>query len=110
MSLHPDIFRDKKCIHIKLNKETHTALKILLFEKKMSMQEVFEEFAVHLVEQTSSGKKVLKSVSNKKMEAFLEGRKRLIRKSPEKMGDVDIDSLYDVISGMSGRGDFDEDD
>lgn len=110
MSLHPDIFRDKKCIHIKLNKETHTALKILLFEKKMSMQEVFEEFAQQLVEQTTSGKKVLRSVSTKKMEAFLAGRTRLIRKQPEKMNEVDVDSLYDVISGMNEGEDFEEND
>lgn len=98
MIIEPDLFRDKKCIHVKLNKETHLALKEIFFKKKISFQEAFEEFAQQVISETSSGRKIVESVLEKKKEALLSGRKRIHVARQEKMSSLDVDTLYEVIS------------
>lgn len=91
------MFSHKKCIHVKLNNDTHIALKAILFKKKISMQELFEEFAQQVVSETTSGRKVVDSLYNKKVEAFLGGRKRV--NTPAKIiSNIDIDVIYDAIN------------
>lgn len=92
-----NLFSNKKCVHIKLNDDTHIALKSILFKKKISMQELFEEFAQQVVSETSSGKKIVDVLYNKKIEAFLNGRKR-VNTPPKIMSQVDVDTLYDAIN------------
>ena len=43
-------FQLRKSVHINLAKSTHSELRILLFKKGLSMQEVIEHFSVLLVE------------------------------------------------------------
>ena len=43
-------FDNRKSLHINLNTETHTALKICAFKHKLSMQEIFEELATQVIE------------------------------------------------------------
>jgi len=43
-------FDNRKSLHINLNIETHTALKICAFKYKLSMQEIFEELATQMIE------------------------------------------------------------
>lgn len=91
------MFSDKKCVHIKLNADTHIALKAILFKKKISIQELFEEFAQQIISEKSFGKKVVDSLYNKKVEAFLSGRKR-INTPPKLMSNIDVDIIYDAIN------------
>ena len=44
-------FQTRKSLHVKLTTETHTQLRILALKYKISMQELFEELARHVVEQ-----------------------------------------------------------
>ena len=43
-------FQLRKSVHINLAKSTHSELRILLFKKGLSMQEVIEYFSVQLVD------------------------------------------------------------
>jgi hypothetical protein len=91
------LFSDKKCVHIKLNADTHVSLKALLFKKKISIQELFEEFAQQLISEKAFGRKFVDSLYDKKVEAFLNGRKRI--NSPAKLiSNIDVDIIYDAIN------------
>lgn len=110
MSIHPDIFQDKKCIHVKLKKETHTELKIILFKRGISMQEAFEEFAVQAISNTSSGRKILKSVAKRKLEEQINGKVKNKIRIPPRMSELDIETLYEVINGENEEEQEEEDD
>ena len=43
-------FTIRKSVHINLRKETHAAIRGLLFKYELSMQEVFEECAIRIIE------------------------------------------------------------
>jgi hypothetical protein len=103
MSIHPDIFQDRKCIHVKLKKETHTEFKIILFKKGISMQEAFEEFAVQAISDTSSGRKILNAVAKRKLEEQINGKKKSKNRIPPRMSELDVETLYEVINGENQK-------
>jgi hypothetical protein len=108
MSIRPDVFQDRKCLHIKLKKETHADFKIALFKLGLSMQEVFEEFARQAGDGKGPAIKILNSASKKKLKAILSGKPRSRKK--EKFGQLDVESLYAVISSINENEEDNEDD
>ena len=96
-----DIFQRKKCVHLKLDKEVHSALRALLFKHGISMQDVFDEFARHLVEGKRSASVVLESSIHKKLKQTIEGKIR--DKKNEKFGELDAEALYSLISTQEKR-------
>lgn len=108
MDIHPDIFQDRKCIHVKLKKETHAEFKVICFRKGMSMQEAFEEFATQAVANTSSGRKILNAIAKRKIDEQLNGTKKTYPRVPPRMNELDVETLYEVING-SEQGDNEDD-
>ena len=79
-------FDRRKSIHVKLYTETHAAFRIELMKKKLSMQEVFEDFAQRVVSGDGFAHRVLETI---------ERRKR--NKEIEKPSETDVESLFDAI-------------
>jgi hypothetical protein len=91
-----DLLVDKKCIHFKLSKEVHLALRAKLFQHNISMQELFDEFARMVVEGTYKGQFVIDSIVNRKVKEALGVVKK--KKKRERMGELDSDTLYSIIN------------
>jgi|TARA_R110000851_G_scaffold31907_7_gene86050 hypothetical protein len=79
-------FDHRKSIHVKLLTETHAAFRIELIKKKLSMQEVFEDFAQRVVRGDGFAHRVLDTVAKRKRERHI-----------EKLSDTDAESIFDAI-------------
>jgi len=79
-------FDRRKSIHIKLYTETHAGLRVELLKKKLSMQEVFEDFAQRVVAQDGFAHRVLDTLARRKRD-----------KQIEKLSQTDVESLFDAI-------------
>jgi hypothetical protein len=93
-----DILRDKKCIHIKLDKKVHAALRAKLFKFNISMQEVFNEFAAGVAAEDNRSNRILESIVSKKIKDALENPPELRKRKDIGFGELDADALYNLIS------------
>jgi hypothetical protein len=96
-----DLFSEKKCVHFKIDKDVHHALRAKLFKHNISMQELFDEFARLVATDTVKGQSVIDLIVNRKIkEAMLstEGKVRK-RKKKESFGNLDSETLYNMING-----------
>lgn len=97
-----DIFQDKKCIHIKLDKDVHVVMRTKLFERGLSMQELFNEFARLLAIDDSRAIKIVEQFEERKLNELLDRapapthRKKT---SEKRIDELDHDVLYNLISG-----------
>jgi hypothetical protein len=96
--MRPDIFADKKCIHVKLSKEVHSALRAKLFKHSISMQDLFEECARLVATETVKGQNIVEAIVNRKIKETIEGLKK---KKDKSLGELDADTLYSMINGDS---------
>ena len=87
---HFKMIPDKKSIHIKLLSDTHAAFRIKLFEKKLSMQEVFEECAHRIVTNDPLFVELLGEIIVNKKERQL-----------KQLYSSDADTIYDAIGDDS---------
>jgi hypothetical protein len=90
-----DIFIDKKCIHVKLDKDTHSALRAKLFRHSVSMQDLFEECARMVASETSRGQAIVESIVNRKIKEAMTGVKK---KRSVTVSEMDADTLYSLIN------------
>ena len=79
-------FESKKTIHFNITRKSHSRLRIECFQKRVSMQEVFEEVAQRIAEQTPDMMNLLDAVSERKRE-----------KTIKKLSESDAESLYNII-------------
>ena len=77
----------RKSVHINLTKDTHAALRIKLFEKHLSMQEVFENLAIQIVEEDPYMVKMLEKIDDQKR-----------NKTSSRFNQTDAESIYDAIA------------
>ena len=96
-----DLFSDRKCVHFKIDKEVHHALRAKLFKHNISMQELFDEFARLVATDTTKGQSVIDSIVNRKVKEAMasdSGKTRRKRKK-ETFGSFDSETLYNMING-----------
>jgi hypothetical protein len=94
-----DILQTKKCVHVKLEKETHAGLRAALFRRGLSMQEIFEEFARLIVNEDGKALRMLDKFAAKKVKLKLQG---IYRKHDKQLGEFDADTLYSLIEAADG--------
>ena len=82
-------FQTRKSVHINLTRDTHTAFKIFAFQSGLSMQEIFEELAVCMVEGDSKLLKLVEDLKEKKKNREI-----------SRMSNTDAETIYDVISDL----------
>lgn len=102
-----DIFRSHKGVHIKLRKDTHAALKVILFKKGLSIQEIVEEFTRKLVDGYRPAQNMMDDLVERKHLAEIERHKPTTKKammrSMENFGELDCEALYSLINGNEKR-------
>lgn len=91
-----DMLVDKKCIHFKINKDVHHALRAKLFKYNISMQELFDEFAQSVVTDAYKGQWFIDSIVNRKVKEALGVAPK--KKKSKGMSEVDTDTLYSMIN------------
>jgi hypothetical protein len=79
-------FETRKSLHINLTSETHSSLKICSFKHRLSMQEIFEELAIRLVDGEAYMQDFLKELAEKK-------KQRAIKK----VSQTDAESIFKAI-------------
>jgi GTPase SAR1 family protein len=84
-------FDRRKSIHVKLYTETHANFRVELMKKKLSMQEVFEDFAQRVVAGDGFAHRVLDTIARRKRD-----------KEIEKLSESDVESLFDAIEDNRG--------
>jgi hypothetical protein len=90
----PDLFQARKCIHVKLKKEVHSAFRTKLFDSGLSMQEVIDEFARLF----ACGDKRAEAIVNDYVKRKLDEELQKLMKEKEKcISELDQDTLYDMI-------------
>lgn len=98
-----DLFQKRKSIHVKLTKESHTALREMLFKHGVTMQDVFQEFAEDILKDEKKAAKMVSRVVEKKL---LTEIRRGSRNILHPMGEYDSDTLYNLLA----RGNKSDDD
>lgn len=93
-----DILAEKKCIHVKLDKDTHFALRAKLFKHNVSMQDLFEECARLVAMDTTRGQVIVDSIVNRKVKEAISGAKK---KREIIVSDMDAEMLYNMINSKS---------
>lgn len=97
ITLRGDLLVDKKCVHIKLDKDTHTALRSLCFHKGISMQDIFEVFARALCEGDSKAIGIIDKTILQRLNLPKRASKYR-KKTATELGDKEKDALYDMIN------------
>lgn len=95
--MRPDLFRDKKCIHIKLTKEVHAGLRSALFTRGMSMQEVHEELSRLVATGDKRLEKILDEYAMRKVQQQIDKLTKPKPPTKGRIGELDQDALYDLI-------------
>jgi hypothetical protein len=69
-------FVKRKCLHVKLLKDTHSQLRIECFKRQITMQDIFEEVASRIIRQDPDMFEMLDEIAhdkhNKKVKQLLE--------------------------------------
>lgn len=94
-TLRQDLFQDKKGLHVKLDKEVHTALRTLCFQRGITMQDIFCEFARLLITSDKRATGLLDSFILKKLNKSTKPQNK--RKKMPTFSEPDKESLYDLI-------------
>lgn len=99
-----DLFYGRKSVHIKLTKEVHASLREKLFRYGITMQDLFQEAAEMAVIDTPRSEKLLQRVAKKKLAASIE---KLDRSSKVQFGELDSETLYNLLEGSDDDKDDD---
>ena len=89
-----DLFRDKKGVHVKLTKDTHAEFRKALFDRNLTMQAAFEEFA-SLVSQ--GDKAAVKLLDNLALKVIKKEITKYRRTDKLPVDELDHDALYHLI-------------
>lgn len=94
-----DLYRDRKDIHIKLDKGIHAELRTRMFHCGLTMQDAFEEFARLIGIGDASAMKMLEQLARRKVaEMSASPLKQRPRRKQQRVGEHDHDALYDLIT------------
>jgi len=94
--IRPDILADRKCVHIKLEKDVHAGMRSKLFFYGLSIQDVFGEFAKMIATEHPAAVKTLERIGMRKAREAIEGKPKREARS---FNELDHDVLYDLIGG-----------
>lgn len=92
-----DIFFNRKSVHVKLTRETHTLLREKLFKHGITMQDLFQEAADLAISDSIKTEKFLEKIAKKKLLSSLE--------KLDKNQKIDINSeiLYNLLEDSDDK-------
>jgi len=80
----------KKSVHVNISKSAHAAFRIACFQRGLSMQEVFEEFAQRVALESKEALKILDE-----LKIFKDNKQK------RDFGESDIDDIFRVLEEES---------
>lgn len=93
-----DVLKDKKCIHVTIDKETHAKLRARLFIDGLSMQQIFEEFAQCLVNGDNRATRIVEALTARQLKEALEPLAHpKAGVGTMKISELDHDAIYNLI-------------
>jgi len=92
-----DLFQNRKCIHVTMDKEVHSAFRARLFTHNLSMQQVMEEFVKLLVTDDARANRIVENLVLRKVRDQIDGIRK-VRLYEKRVGELDHDALYDLIN------------
>ena len=96
-----DILVDRKCIHIKLQKEAHHAIRQAALERNISVQTIVSELAMAIFRRESWALKFLDRIVTQIVKKALEGAQNAqLAQLGRRVGIVDEDTIYTLIQSM----------
>lgn len=104
--MRPDLFRDKKGIHVKLKKSTHAGFRKVMFEKDLTMQAAIEEFANLVSRGDAKAMGILDRLVLKRLKEEIV-KYTLTEKQP--VDELDHATLYHLIGDADSEEPKDED-
>lgn len=99
------LFKHKR-LNIWIDKNAYIKLRTTLFRYDISIQEIFEDFALLLLSDTDRGNAILKRFAKQKMQRKIDGQEKPERKV---FSEQDVDALYDLIAEDEGEETLGED-
>lgn len=87
-----DIFFNRKSVHVKLSRETHTFLREKLFKHGITMQDLFQEAAELAISDSVKSEKFLEKIAKKKLLSSLEKLDK-----NQKIVDINSEILYNLL-------------
>jgi DNA-directed RNA polymerase subunit N (RpoN/RPB10) len=85
------MIHSKKSVHVNISKSAHAAFRIACFERGLSMQEVFEEFAQRVALESNDALGILDE-----LKIIKESRD----KSAKKYTNADVDDIYAMLESQ----------
>jgi DNA-directed RNA polymerase subunit N (RpoN/RPB10) len=85
------MIHSKKSVHVNISKSSHAAFRIACFERGLSMQEVFEEFAQRVALESNDALGILDE-----LKIIKESRD----KSAKKYTNADVDDIYAMLESQ----------
>jgi len=92
--LRTDVFFNKKSVHVKLPRETHTLLREKLFRHGITMQDLFQEAAEMAVSEGVRSEKLLEKIAKKKLLSSIE---KMDKSQKNTIGELNSDMLYNLL-------------
>lgn len=93
-----DIFFNRKSVHVKLTRETHTLLREKLFKHGITMQDLFQEAAELAVSDSVKSEKFLEKIAKKKLISSLEKLDK-----NQKIVDINSEILYNLLEEQDDK-------
>ena len=85
------MIHSKKSVHVNISKSAHAAFRIACFERGLSMQEVFEEFAQRVALESNDALGILDE-----LKVIKENRD----KTSKKYTNADVDDIYAMLESQ----------
>jgi hypothetical protein len=101
-----DIFRDRKLVHVKLDKDTHSVLRSELFKAGLTMQEILSEFCRQYINKAPHAIKLVEGYVIRKNRYKIQALEEQVRDRKEQyaMTDADKAALYDLLDETTPLG------
>ncbi len=101
-----DIFRDRKLVHVKLDKDTHSVLRSELFKAGLTMQEILSEFCRQYINKAPHAVKLVEGYVIRKNRYKIQALEEQVKERKEQyaMTDADKAALYDLLDESSPLG------
>lgn len=95
LDMRTDLLQDRKCVHVKLDKEVHASLRAKLFQHNLSMQELFDEFAKLVASDDHKAGVIVERLVMRKVKEAIDGKPK--KQRDRSVNELDHDALYDLI-------------
>lgn len=92
-----DIFESRKCVHIKLPKEIHASLREKLFRHNITMQDLFQDYAESIADDSIRAEKTIQRLVSKKIKSIIESDVKKRENKGLIMGELDSNTLYNLL-------------